>query len=50
MCGMIRDDRETSYERWIPKEVYVRETGIDPGTCRLNHTYCSNCYVFLKAA
>lgn len=44
MCRKVRDDRETAYERWIPKHIYRQNTGIDAANCRLAYTYCPACY------
>ena len=32
---------------WMTKNTYRHVTGIDPITCRLQHTYCPWCYDFV---
>jgi hypothetical protein len=44
MCQYVRDGQETSFERWITKQTYREEIGIDPNDCS---TYCSACYKHL---
>ena len=44
LCRLVRDERETAYERWITKQTYQEDTGINPADCRLSYTYCPSCY------
>ena len=45
LCRLVRDERETSYERWVTTQTYQQSTGIDPV-----HTYCPACYQHLPKA
>jgi hypothetical protein len=47
MCRRVRDDRETTYDRWVTKKTYRQSTGIAPADCRLTYTYCPGCSGFL---
>ena len=49
-CQNVHDDRETAYERWIPKQTYREEIGIDPTDCALTPTYCPECYKHVVTA
>ena len=42
-CGLVHDDGESAYERWVTKEIYKRANGIEPQKSRLTHTYCPDC-------
>jgi hypothetical protein len=44
MCRLVRDSREVAYERWVTKQTYREDTGIDLTACRLSYTYCPSCY------
>ena len=46
VCGLIREEEGGSpiAEHWITKQAYRETHGVDPGTCRLTHTYCPTCY------
>ncbi len=53
-CGLIHDDGETAYERWVTKEIYQGANGVELLESRLTYTYCPDCFVeaasHLKAA
>ena len=42
-CGLMHDDGEKAYERWITKEIYKRANGVIPPESRLTYTYCPDC-------
>ena len=44
-CGLLYDDGETAYERWVTKEVYKRANGVTPRESRLTYTYCPDCLI-----
>lgn len=44
-CGLIHDDGETAYERWVTKEVYKQANGVTPRESRLTYTYCPDCFI-----
>jgi hypothetical protein len=44
-CGLIHDDGETAYERWVTKDIYKRANGMVPPESRLTYTYCPDCFI-----
>ena len=44
-CGLIHDDGETAYERWVTKDIYKKANGVVPRESRLTYTYCPDCFI-----
>jgi len=47
ICNACLREHEDRTGGWMTRKAYREATGTDPVTCRLVHTYCPACFIYI---